>query len=133
MRMMMIAGVAGIGLVALVGPVAAFPAKLVLATAAPILVQADPQRPSQPQRAQGGLSDRPLVQNPQVQRMLQNPELQQQMLSDPRFQALMQDAQTQQLMASPQVQQQMQRNPQLRQMYQLNARPLPGVSADDDD
>jgi hypothetical protein len=128
--MMIVGGVAGIGLMALAGPAVAFPVEPVLAVPLPLLVQADPPRPVQPQAKpaqgglQGGLNDRQL---------LQNPELRQQMMDDPRFQALMQDAQVQRLMASPQVQQQMQRNPQLRQLYQLNARPLPGVSADDDD
>lgn len=38
----------------------------------------------------------------------------------------------QRLMQNPQVQRQLQQNQQLREMYQLQRRPLPGVADDDD-
>ena len=102
-------------------------------TAPPILAQADQPKQTQPPQARPrGMSERQLLQNPMVQQILRDGELQQQIMDDPRFQDLMQDPQMQKLMLNPQVQRQMQQNPQLREMYQLQRRPLPGVADDDD-
>jgi hypothetical protein len=99
-----------------------------------IRVQAEQgvQRLPQQKRQRGGMSEQQMLQNPMVQQMLRDPELQQQIMNDPRFEGLMQDPQMQRLMQNPKVQQQMQRNQQLQQMYQLQKRPLPGVSDEDD-
>jgi len=99
----------------------------------PIAAQADRPKPTPQARPGDAAGGRQLSQNPLVQQVLRDPGMQQQLVDDPRFQGMMQDPQMQRLMQNPQLQQQMQKDQQLREMYQLQRRPLPGVGTDDDD
>jgi hypothetical protein len=135
MRFLIVCGLMGVAQVAASITAAALPSASKPVVGPMIRVQAEPGTQRQPlqKRARGGAGEQQVLQNPMVQQILRDPELQQQILDDPRFESLMQDPQVQRLLQAPQVQRQMQQNQQLQQMFQLQRRPLPGVSADDDD